>query len=253
MKINNLACRTYKINPNHLAAVKSLFTSNPKILYDTYRKGTDDQLELFFSVKKTEKNNHGKLIQIYLDKIMFVPQRNNKEEAIRYTPTYVVQLLEKTESFENYLIVFGPKTIDSGIKNALTKHISEISEDEVSDPLILLKVDFDKIKKLAKEFPNIQHFCIKDVNDDRLQDVIIKGDMLEKTPQYKEFVIEEDTKGSVNFLGITLDGKLFYIGKDGSIYSRNNFSRTDVTSVVYSLLVRISTSGAFNTKTLDDF
>ncbi|MDI1495529.1 MAG: ATP-utilizing protein [Cenarchaeum symbiont of Oopsacas minuta] len=118
------------------------------------------------------------------------------------------------------------------------------------DPLILLKVDFDKASQLVKEFQNIQYFCTKDVNDDRLQDIIIKGDMLEKTPQYKEFVEAPDTKGDLNYLGITIDGKILYIGRDGSIYSRNNFSKFNITNIVYTLLNRISSIHAFH-KTLD--
>ena len=253
MKRNNISCRVYKINHDYLTAIKSFFSSDSKIHYDTFQKSTNDKIKLFFNVKKADKNNYGKMIQIYLDKIMFIPQRGDKEKPVLYTPTHAVQLLEDTEFFNNHLIIFGPKTIDTGIKNALIKHISKTSVDEVIDPLSLLKADFGMIARLTKEFPNIQHFCIKDVNDDRLQDVIIKGDMLEKTPQYKEFAIEQDTKGSINFLGITTDGKLFYIGKDGSIYSRSNFSRTEITSVVYSILVRMLDSGALNSKTLDDF
>ena len=118
MKHSNLSCRVYKINQNYLTAVKSFFSSDSKILYDTFQKGTDDKFELFFNVKKAEKNDYGKMIEICLDKIMFIPHR-------------------------------------------------------------------------------------------------------------------DDAKGSVNFLGITADSKLFYIGKDGSIYSRNNFSRIKITSVIY--------------------
>ncbi len=253
MELNNISCRTYKINPKYLETVKSFLASDSKIQYDAFQKGTKNEIELFFSIKRTEENNYGKAIETYIDKIMFVPQREEKEEAIRYTPTHIIQLFEGTEQFENHLVIFGPKTIDSGIKNAIIKHIIKTSKQDANDPLILLKIDFEKIKKIALEFKNIQHFCIKDVNDDRLQDVIIKGDMLEKTPQYKEFVIDDDTKGDVNFIGIPVNDKLFYLGRDGSIYSRNSFARVDVIQIVYSLLTRISKSGALNTKTLDEF
>ena len=123
-----------------------------------------------------------------------------------YTPTFKLQIFENTSEFKDHIVIYGPKTIDAGIKTAIEKHLSETLVQEVRDSIILLKIDFDKIKLLAKEFPNIQHFCIKDINDDKLQDVIIKGDMLEKTSQYDEFVLKDDTKGDVNFLG-NYDGR----------------------------------------------
>lgn len=247
-----LACRIYKINPNFTSEIKSLFKNyGKKIVYNTYRKGTEDETELAFSVKDTSNNEHGFLYSIYLDKIMFLPNED-KDKLVVYTPTFKLHIFENTKEFQNHLVIYGPKTIDAGIKVAIKKQLAETSAQEIRDPIILLKIDFDKIQPLAEEFPNIQHFCIKDINDDRLQDVIIKGDMLEKTAQYKEFVLQDDTKGDVNFLGITMGDKLFYVGKNGSIYSRSSFSEPEMVRLVYSLACRISSRNAF-TKSLDDF
>ena len=116
---------------------------------------------------------------MYIDKIMFLP-KDDKEIPVPYTPTHMLQILEGKTKFQNHIIIFGSKTIDTSIKNVVNKQISKITENEIEDPLILLRINFDKIQQLANEFPNVQHFCIKDVGDDRLQDVIIKGDMLEK-------------------------------------------------------------------------
>lgn len=251
MSRTNLSCRVYKINPEVLREIKSfLKQSHEKILYDTYKKDTKDAVKLYFNVKELKENQHGSMVEFYLDKIIFIPTRNG-ESAILQTPTYFIQLLENNDKFNDHLIIYGSKLIDTGIKKAFIKYLNNILDGDFVDPLILLKVDFDRSSQLVKEFQNIQYFCTKDVNDDRLQDIIIKGDMLEKTPQYKEFVEEPDTKGDLNFLGITIDGKLLYIGRDGSIYSRNNFSRLNITSIVYTLLNRISSIHAFH-KTLDD-
>ena len=241
----------YKINPQSLTEIKNILRESGKtILYDTYRKKTKDEKKLYFNVKEFEENDFGLMIEIYLDKIIFIPTRDG-EQAILQTPTYFIQLLENTDKFDNHLIIYGAKSIDSGIKKAFTYCLKNTSSEDVRDHLILLKVDFDMASQLVQEFQNIQQFCIKDINDDRLQDVIIKGDMLEKTPQYKEFVEEPDTKGELNFLGITIDSKILYIGRDGSIYSRNNFSKNNITSIVYTLLDRIAGRHAF-LKTLDE-
>lgn len=247
-----LACRIYRINPRFINEVKLLFKNyNKKIVYNTYHKGAEDETELTFSVKGASENDQGLLYSIYLDKIMFLPNRD-KDKLVVYTPTFKLQIFENTSEFQNHLVIYGPKTIDAGIKIAIEKRLAETSAHEVRDPIILLKIDFDKVQPLADEFPNIQHFCIKDINDDRLQDVIIKGDMLEKTPQYKEFVLQEDTRGDVNFLGITMDARLFYVGKDGSMYSRSNFSQFEMVRLVYLLARRISSRNAF-IKSLDDY
>ena len=251
MRQNGLSCRVYRINKQVLFEVKNVLKKpNNEILYETYRKGTPDEQKLYFSVKDYKKNEHGTLFEIFLDKIIFIPTRDG-EKPILQTPTYFIQLLENTEQFSDHLIIYGAKLIDSSIKKAFENHLRDILNEDVNDALILLKIDFEKISQLVREFQNIQHFCIKDVNDDRVQDVIIKGDMLEKTLQYKEFVIEDDTKGDLNFLGITMDGKLLYIGRDGSIYSRNNFAKNYITGIVYSLLQRIASRHAL-CKTLDE-
>ena len=182
---------------------------------------------------------------------MFLPERD-KDKLVVYTPTFKLQIFENTSEFQNHLVIYGPRTIDNGIKTAIEKRLAETSAQEVRDTIILLKIDFEKIQSLAEEFPNIQQFCIKDINDDRLQDVIIKGDMLEKTVQYKEFVLKEDTRGDVNFLGVTLDAKLFFVGKNGSIYSRSSFNQFEMVRLVYSLACKISSRNAF-IKPLDDY
>ena len=253
MKRNRgLACRVYKINTRYLEIVKAFLTnSNEKICYDVYEKGTDNKIELFFEVSDIIKNDYGRTFEMYIDKIMFLPNKENSV-PVPYTPTYQLQLLETKKEFKNHIIIYGPKTVDKSIKNAIMKYISSITEEGIEDPLILLKIDFNRVKQLANEFPNIQHFCIKDVNDDRLQDIIIKGDMLETTSQYREFVLNNETKGSVNFLGISMDDKLFYMGKDGSIYSRNSFAADDELKNVYLLLIRISSRNGFQ-ESLDSF
>ena len=251
-KARGLACRIYKINPNVLGEVKSFFKNNrEKICYDVYGKGTEHEDNLFFRVKGSTENDYGDLFYMYIDKIMFLP-KDDDEIPVLYTPTHTLQILDGKIEFKNYIIIFGSKTIDTSIKAAIIKQISTIAENEIEEPLVLLRVNFDRVQQIADEFPNVQHFCIKDVSDDRLQDVIIKGDMLEKTPQYKEFVLDSDTKGSVNFLGVAVENKLFYIGRDGSIYSRNSFTDKEAFRMIYLLLTRLSSKNAFY-KTLDDF
>lgn len=57
--------------------------------------------------------------------------------------------------------------IDSHMRAAITNFLHQEGENNLPDPLILLKVDLkSNIDKLMKEFPNLQHFCIRDIPDE---------------------------------------------------------------------------------------
>lgn len=251
MQPNNLSCRVYRINKQSITYIKKLLKEQTdKIIYETYKKNTDKKINLCFNVKNSEDNKHGTMSEIYLDRIMLIPTRDGQKPQV-HTPTYFIQILEGNEQFNDYLIIYGPKTIDTDIKRTFLSFLQKKLGDKVKDPLILLKVDFKKIDHIEKEFQNIQYFCSKDINDDRLQDIIVKGQMLESTTQYKEFVVDPTTKGDLNFLGVTIDHRILYVGRDGSIYSKSSFSRTNITNIVYGLITRIANIDAF-IETLDD-
>jgi len=107
------------------------------------------------------------------------------------------------------------------------------------DSLIRIKPDFTKLKELIDEFPNLQQFCVKDVGDDQIDDIILKGNTLEKTPNYSRYVINEQTKGDLNFVGLSNNNRIIYVGRDGSFYSRERFDRTNVEGLIYDFLCRL--------------
>ena len=73
-----LAYRIYKINPDVTNEIKLLFkNSNNKICYNVYDKN-ENNTELTFSVKEVKENDWGSLCSIYLDKIMFLPDRDKR-------------------------------------------------------------------------------------------------------------------------------------------------------------------------------
>ena len=60
-----------------------------------------------------------------------------------------------------------------------------------------MKVDINaKIDKFTKEFPNLQHFCISDIPDERMKRVIVRGNNLEETDLFERFVLDKDTSGN---------------------------------------------------------
>ena len=115
------------------------------------------------------------------------------------------------------------------------------------DPLILSKIDLKvNLDSLMKEFPNLQHFCIRDIPDEKTKGIIVRGNSLEETDVFDRFVKDDDTSGEVNFLGITTEfGKLIYLGTDGSVYSRLNFTGEDRIKTVYELYSRLRKINVF--------
>ncbi len=248
----NLACRLFRIDSQSVVIIKKILEKKSKksYLYEIYEEGTPQEQKLYFSVKNITKNKLGHLIEIYLDRLIFLPQRDIESQPVKHTPTYFLQLLETPQKFKDHILIFGPQSIDAGIRRAFTRHVSKTQK--VSTALIQRKVDFNKIKSLSLEFPNIQHFCVKDITDDRLQDIIVKGSRLEDTVEYSQYAINELTKGEINILGVSVKGKTIYIKKDGSFYSRHNFDKFDTSEVIFSLIERIDKRKGFMAS-LDDF
>ncbi|MDE1813162.1 MAG: hypothetical protein KGI05_00725 [Thaumarchaeota archaeon] len=255
MKIAHLACRVYRLEPRLEREIKSLLLRSKKdepLFYDKYRLPNGKDLELSIEIKQRTKNAFGHEITIWVDKTDRLPDRENNEQVVRYYQEHKVHLFENTKNFSEHIVVFGPKVVDTSLIKAI-KHKVKTGKDRVPDPFILVKVDFKAMEKLIKEFPNLQHFCIRDIPDERTKGVIVKGNMLEETDLFERFVMDADTKGPVNFLGITTDfGKLVYLGKDGSLYSRMSFAKEDTIKIIYGIYERLKKIGVLSKK-LDDF
>ena len=235
---NSLAFRLYKIPRDSIPILVKYF--NKKIFepinFDSYQ--SKQKIKLFFEIKKITPNNFGKKIDLYLDRIVFVPTRDEEKKPIKITPVFSMQLFEGKKHFENFLAIYGNKAIDYSIRNALMKYLE--NETKMSlDSLILVKPDFGKLKELVNEFPNLQQFCVKDVGDDQIDDIILKGNTLEKTPNYSRYVVNEHTKGDLNFVGLSNNNRIIYVGRDGSFYSREKFNRSNVEELIYTFLCRM--------------
>jgi hypothetical protein len=90
--------------------------------------------------------------------------------------------------------VFGPKIIDSYLTKAIRKYVRKLETEDMPDPLILLKIDLKaNLDSLMKEFPNLQHFCIRDIPDEKTKGIIVRGNSLEETDVFDRFVKDNDT------------------------------------------------------------
>ncbi len=247
---NGIAFRLYKVNSDAIKFIHGLLNekTHTRVHYETYR--SDRSLKLFFEIKNIENDDYGRIINLYLDRIIFVPKKDNDKKPILITPTYQIQLLENKPDFKNHLLIFGNKAIEYSIKNAIEKYIESISS-VVPIPLTLVKPNFEKITELIKEFPNLQQFCIKDVGDDQIDDIVLKGTKLEKNTNFRRYAIDEDTRGDMNFVGLSNNNKIIYMGQDGSFYSRERFTRTNTPELVYNFLVRLNGIGILDYDNLD--
>ena len=181
-----------------------------------------------------------------------MPVKEIERKPIKITPTYQIQLLENKSEFKNHLLVFGNKAIDYSIKHAFENYVESVTSKSLIS-LTLIKPDFTKLKELIKEFPNLQQFCIKDVGDDQIDDIILKGNTLEKNPNFERYALDEDTKGDMNFVGLSNNNKIIYVGRDGSFYSRESFSKISAPELIYNFLVRLKKINVLNYNTLNKF
>ena len=208
---------------------------NEPLVYGNYPTvhGTKD---LAIVIKNRFKNSYGTGITIWIDHIKILIDREEAENAVRYYEIYEMQLMENN-NFDNHLFIFGQKHIDNKIIRAIHKRLKKTEDDSPPQPLRLVRVSLKgKIDEIMKSYPNLQHFCIKDILEERTKDIVVKGNMLEETDLYERFVKDEEISGNVNFLGIRLEhGKIIYVGSDGSVFSRFTFKGDEKIRVVYDL------------------
>lgn len=116
------------------------------------------------------------------------------------------------ENFNNHIVIFGPKNIDNKIIKSMQNWLKRHGDEHIPYPLRLICIDLKgKIDDIMRSYPNLQHFCIKDILEERTKDIVVKGTMLEETDLFERFVKDEDISDNVNFLGISVDkGKIIY-------------------------------------------
>ena len=236
----------YKIEPQLQEKIKALLlhsSENQPLHYDTYSKDKT-KFDLSILINNRMQNKHGFEIKISVDFVRQMPDRDNPKQLIRFFSEYQLQYLSDVRSFNNHLIIFGPKIVDKNLKKAI-KHQIEKENEAVLDPFILIAVNFQEMDKLLKQFPNLKHFCIKNIPDDRTKGVVVRGHRLEETDLFDRFALDADTRGPINFIAITTNiGKIIYLGKDGSIYSRMSFEKENTVKIVYSLYLQLQKSKA---------
>lgn len=252
-----LACRVYRIEQTVLRDIRELLLKSPPdkpIHYGYYPLEKDNKLDLSIVIKARYNNSFGTLVTLWVDEVRTFQDREEKEKIVRYYNTYEIQLIEGKQHFQNHLIIFGPKIVDHRIIKAMRNYLKKREDDDPPDPLVLITADLKaNMDSIMDQYPNLQHFCIKQIPDDRTRDVIVKGKQLEQTDVYDRFVKDVDTSGNVNFVGITIErGRILYVGSDGSVFSRMSFKGEDKIRVVYELYQRLKKIGAIN-NTMDEY
>ena len=235
-----LACRVYYINPEARQDILYLLLNSKENTPHSYgqyitKEGHTDDLSL--EIKNRTPNSYGHSIDLWIDHVKTISDREEGPRPVRYYGEYEIQVISKKQNFNDHIIIYGPKNIDAKIKKALNNYVHESDSDKTAN-LRLLRVEFTKpnIDLIMENYPDLQHFCTENNQEDRIKGVVVKGIQLEQTDAFERFVTNRETSGSINFLGITMDdNKLIYVGGDGSIYSRYSFRGEEKIKIIYNL------------------
>ena len=244
-----LACRVYVILDSVQQQVKELLIDSKTNIphrYGEYTTDTGEKFDLFIVINQRIENSYGFLLKIFIDQVVNIYDRDKGKQELRYYKEYEVQYLTEKPYFKNHIIIFGPKNIDIFLRRAIYYYLQNYMQT-VPDFLRLLLVDLkSNLDSIMNAYPDLQHFCIKDIPDDRTKDVVVKGNQLEQTDIFNRFVKDEDTSGDINFLGMSLiDGRIIYVGSDGSLYSRFYFKLDEKIRVIYDLYSKFKKIKAF--------
>ena len=247
----------YKVEDTVQHEIRDLLLKSPTdkpIHYANWPVGDDEKdIDLSIVIKGRYENGFGHLITLWVDQVQVLPDREVGTKIIRYYSPYEIQLIDGKPNFANHVIIFGPKSIDASIIKAMKNFVRSKGVESPPDPLILKKVDLKaNMDAIMDHYPNLQHFCVKGIPDDKTRDIIVKGKELEQSDEYEKFIKDVDTSGNVNFLGITIErGRILYVGSDGSVFSRMAFKGEEKIRVVYTLYSQFKKIKAF-LKTLDE-
>lgn len=174
-----LACRVYAINDSFSHKIIELLTKdelNVPHHYGEYVADNDLKLDLSLVIKSRNENSYGFLINLWIDHAKIIYDREEGAKPIRYYEIYEMQLISKKPNFDNHLIIYGPKIIDSKIKKALQFYLKNEGIEKYPDVLRLLRIDLKaNIELIMKHYPDLQHFCTEDNQDDRIRGVVVKG------------------------------------------------------------------------------
>jgi hypothetical protein len=137
--------------------------------------------------------------------------------------------------------IFGSRLNAENLRFALTSIYNQ--DKEKDDKTRLLDRIIFKLREnescLKKRFPNMKQLAVDQINDAYVRKAVLKGDQLENSELYEQWVSNSESGGRVLYFGVNIRDETIILGTLGNMYSRQGGSRFpvhNVRSVIQGLL-----------------
>jgi len=215
-----------------------------------YRKLEDNTLT--FYIKSRQQNEYGQLIEIDMDDLLELYNRERGTYYAKITFSIALQIFEK-EPVTDFVAIFGNRQRVHGFRAQFTevfwreKHTSEFPMFNVR---FLLR---EREGCLRSEFPDMREISVDNVRDIYVRRAVIKGSFLEQSPEYSKYILSEEIGGTVRHFGISvrdfLKERVIILSSDGTIYTRMGRASIEI-DTVYMVLCKLEKCDALRISTL---
>jgi len=223
------SCTIYQINPAVSEDVKKMLqTVNKEYTYKNI-----EGHKLTFYIQSGRQNKYGQLIEIAVDDLLKLYNREKGTYYTKITFNITLQIFQR-EPVNNFVAIFG----NSRQVRIFRMQFTEVFRREKRTPEFpLFSVRFllrERESCLRKEFPDMREINVSNIRDMYVSGVVIKGSFLEESPEYSKYILDEEIGGIVRHFGITsrdIKERVIILASDGRIYTRMGREPVEVDTV----------------------
>jgi len=227
------SCTIYQLNPQCDRRIfEDIFTeTGTSFHYDTILREDDDDLDLNLYIDTRTQNSQGTLFELAID-LLSPPfyARNKEPQRVVLTARLGLQIFN-LEGWPYLVGVFASQQNCDLFRYAMTKIYADQSGERsrVLDRVVFRLRENEEC--LMNRFPNMKQLAVDQINDAHIRKAVIKGESLEESPLYEQWVLSGDSGGRVLYFGINVRGETVILGTLGNMYSRQGSTRFPIDTV----------------------
>jgi len=196
--------------------------------------------KLTFYIRSRHQNGYGQLIEIEVDDLLRLYNRERGTYHAKITFDMTLQIFQR-EPVNNFIAVFG----NSQRVRIFRIQFTEVFRREKRTPeLPLVSIRFllrERESCLRNEFPDMREISVSNIRDMYVRGAVIRGSLLEESPEYSKYILDEEIGGIIRHFGITVRDireRVIILTSDGRIYTRMGRESVEV-DTVYMILDKL--------------